>query len=426
MARRRPSFSTYAARRWRVVGLLAVLLAGSLLVLATIDRGHEPGWTARTGAVDSAAVSPDGATVYALLREGDLITRLEARRGESGALLWESPMDASRALLAADGQGVAVATDFPFAFLTVYAVNGSVRFQVPLEGNPRAMAMEEGRVAIALMAPGNPVLLFENGRLARSHGFTSFVKALDLRDGRLAVGAGDGELVLFERNGTLLHNSSLPMSVRSLRLNEDASVLLVGGAALLPGDLSGSYALIDVTLKPPLRWTRHAAVSVGLVGLDDAGVWAMVVEESPPNYRIRVLEAATGAERWTREMDGYVARDDPGRLGGAAISPDGRHVVAGTLRGDLLSLRVHDGRERWRFDGEGVNQVEFPRDAPGRALAAGRLVPAGPHATLLLFSMDTEPFAGRLPLLALVLTLAAFLIAALVLGVGYHRARRSF
>lgn len=424
MSRRRPSFATYVARRWRVLGLVAVLLLGSLLVLGITDRGHEPLWSARTGPIDRAAVSPDGSAVYALIREGGNLTRLEARDGASGGLLWESALHAPRALLAAGSEGVAVATDFPLAFLTAYGVDGSVRYQVPLEGNPRALAVEGARLALALQAPGNPVLVFEGDRLARTHTFGSFVKAIDLRAGRLAAGTGEGEVALFHENGTAAYNASLPMSVRSLQMTRDGLSFLVGGSSLAAGDLSGVLAFVDTGRREPLLWTAPAPGSVGLVGLDDAGLWALSVEEAPPYHSLRVREAATGEPRWMLPVEGFVARDDSGSSGGAALSPDGRAIVVGTLRGDVQALRVQDGRARWSFLAEGTTQVAFARDAPGLVLANGRLVTGGPYASAFLFSVDAEPLASRLPVLAAVLAAVAVLAAASIVGVGYWRVVR--
>lgn len=427
MPRRRPTIASYAARRWRALGLLGVLLLGSLLVLGVTDRGHEPLWTARTGVIDSAAVAPDGSAVYALIREEGNVTRLEARRGESGTLLWESQLHAPRALLAAGEGGVALATDFPFAFLTVYGEDGSLRHRAPLEGNPRALRMEGDRVAIALQAPGNPVLVYEGGSLARTLRFGSFVKAIDLRSGHIAAGTGDGEVALFAPNGTALANASLPMSVRSLQLSRDGTMLLVGGYGLSPGDLSGGVALLDAATQPPLRWTQAVGAGVGYVGLDDNGVWAMVVEESPPRYRLRVYEAASGTSRWVREVDGNVAGDDSGSVGGASLSPDGRSVVVASLRGDLRVLRTSDAAPRWSFEAEGVTHATFARDAPDLVFATGRLVPTGPYSTnAFLFSVSREPLQGHLPILAILLTATAILAATAVVGVGYWRARRAY
>lgn len=427
MARRRPTFATYAARRWRVLGILGVLLAGSMLVLAMTDRGHEPWWNVRTGPVDSTAASPDGSTVYALIREDKDLARLEARRGGTGSLLWESPLHAPRALLAASADGVAVATDFPLAFLTVYGVDGSVRFQVPLEGNPRDMDMERGRVALALQAPGNPLLVFEDGRVVQSHSFASFVTGVSLRNGRLAAGAGDGAVAVFAQNGTMLFNASLPISVRSLQMTRAGDMLLLGGYGLLPGDLSGALVLIDVDARQPIRWTRSTGVGVGLVAIDDNGLWAMAVEETPPDHRLLMFEAASGALKWTRPLAGSIARDDSGGTGGAALSPDGRTVAVATLRSDLVLLRALDGRPRWTFDTEGATHVAFPHDDPDTLLASGRLVTTSPSSTLLLrFSVHEEPFTGRLPLIAILLASTTLVAAGAILGVGYWRVRRTY
>lgn len=427
MPRRRPTLASYAARRWRSLGLLLVLLLGSLLVLAVTDRGHEPLWTARTGVIDSAAVAPDGSAVYTLIREDGNVTRLEARRGETGTLLWESRLHAPRALLAAGEGGVALATDFPFAFLTVYGEDGSLRYQAPLQGNPRALRMEGDRVAIALQAPGNPVLVLEDGNLARTLRFGSFVKAIDLRSGHLAAGTGDGEVALFAPNGTALVNVSLNLSVRSLQLSRDGTMLLVGGYGLAPGALGGSLALLDAATQPPLRWTQAVTAGVGYVDLDDNGVWAMAVEESPPRYRLRVYEAATGASRWVREVDGNVAGDDSGSVGGASLSPDGRSVVVASLRGDLRVLRTSDAAQRWTFEVEGVTQATFARDAPDLVFATGRLVPTGAYSTnAFLFSVASEPLQGHMPILSLLLAAATALAAAAIVGLGYWRARRAY
>jgi outer membrane protein assembly factor BamB len=260
--------------------------------------------------------------------------------------------------------------------------------------------------------------------VVRTHTFGSFVKALDLRSGRLAAGTGDGEAVLFHPNGTVAFNASLPMSVRSLQLSRDGDAFLVGGSSLAAGDLSGALAFVDTTRREPLLWVAPARGSVGLVGLDDAGLWALSVEESPPHHSLRVLEAATGTARWTRPMDGFVARDDSGSSGGAALAPDGRHVVVGTLRGDLLALRISDGRARWSFHAEGTTQVAFARDAPDLVLSNGRLVTGGAYSTAFLFSADQEPLASRLPVLAAALVVLALLAAGGIVGIGYWRAVR--
>lgn len=426
MSRRRPSFRAYVRRRWRALGLVAVLLAGALLVLAVTDRGHDPLWEARGILVEQAIPSPDGRVVYVLVGEGGNISRLEARSGVDGAVMWESPMAATRALLRAGDDGVAVATDFPYAFLTSFGKNGTILDQVALEGNPRAMALEGGRLALALQAAGNPVLVYENGSVARVHRFEAFANALDLRAGHLAVGTGGGEVVLFLPNGTPVLNESLPITVRSLRLNGDASALVVGGYTLASGDLSGAVAMLDRDASRRIRWTQTTAVGVGFVDLDEAGILALAVEESPPLHKLRVFDAGTGALRWTRQLDGIVPRDDAGAYGGAAISPDARVVVAATLRGGVTAFGATTGEPLWSYGSPGSTAVAFARDEPTRFAANARIVQSGDPDALLLFHADVEPAMSRLPALALLALALAATFAALLLGIGFWRVRRSY
>jgi outer membrane protein assembly factor BamB len=417
-------------RRWRALGLVLVLLAGSLLVLVVTDRGHDPLWSARAapagGAIDQAVVGPHGSVVYALVRENGNITSLEARSGASGALLWASPMSATRALLAASTGTVAVATDFPRAFLTIYGDDGSPRFQTALEGNPRALEADGSTVALALQAPGNPVFLFQDAQLARTLHYARSVDSLDLRAGRLAVGTGDGELQVVATNGTELLNVTLATSVRSVRLDADASSVVVGGAALAPGDLSGTLAMLDVDAVSPMRWSHATSAAVSLVEIDDAGLLVLAVQDTLPLHSIAVYDGGTGALRWTRPADGNVAVDDAGDHAGASLSPDGARVVVATLRGAVTSYVATTGRPEWSFQSEGSSVVAFARAAPDRLLADGSLTPNGPYDSLFLFSATQEPLRGRLLDMAVLLVLLAVIVASAVLGIGYWRVRRSY
>lgn len=426
MPRRRPTFTGYARRRWRFLGILLVLLAGSLLVLAITDRGHDPLWMARDGRVELLDAAPDGSVVYTLVREEGNLSRLAARSGSDGKLLWESPLNASRAVMRAGPDGVAVATDFPLAFLTVFREDGAVSFQVPLEGNPRALAVEQGRVALALQAPRNPVLVFDDGRLARTHTFDSFVNTLDLRGGRLAAGTGEGQVGLFADNGTLLLDVALPASVRSVRLTGDGAAIAVGGVSLSPGDLSGLVAYLEAGRDEPVVWSAKTSVAVGLVDIDRAGVEIMAVEESPPASTILLFETATGVRRFAYRMEGNVARDDAGAFGGAALSPDGRTLVVATLNGPVDAYAIPDGTLRWSYQLEGASALTFASGENDLLVANGRITRNGGLDAVLLFSTRAEPLLGSAPTLALALVAASIAAGATVLGVGYWRARRSW
>jgi len=385
-------------------------------------------WDARGSAlIDQAIPSPDGKVVYSLVRESGNISRLEARSGASGVLLWGSPMNATRALLAAGEGSVAVATDFPRASLTVYGDDGVPRMQAWIEGgNPRALAQDSTRTALALQGRRNSVSIYENGQLSSTMFFPSFVNSLDLRAGRLAVGTGDGNVVVFSPEAQPVLNTSLPMSVHSLRLDHDASTLLVGGYSLTPGDLSGALALLRVGDAAPLRWLHNTSAGIGLVDLDGAGILALAVEGSLPRHTITMLDGGTGALRWSRTVDGIVPRDDAGAFGGAALSPDGAHVIVATIRGPVQAFTATSGHPEWTFRSEGSSVVRFAREAPDVFVADGRLSPNGPYDALFLFSMTQEPTVGKLPQLAGALVLASIVAASMVLGVGYWRLRRAY
>lgn len=426
MSRRRVTLRAYVRRRWRPVGAIVVLLLGALLVLAITDRGHDPTWEARAavGTYDQVDVSPDGNVVYALLEEGGNITRLEARAATDGALLWESRVQATRALLRAGPDGVAVATDFPLAFLTYYGADSSIRLNVPLEGNPRALEVDGDTVAIALNAPANPILVFRDGGLERVQVSASRVNTLDAHGGRLLVGTASGDVMLYAANGTSVYNLTLPASVRSARLSVDGGSFVVGGQSLAPGDLTGLAAFVDLAADEPLRWAQPFGSSIGLVDVDRAGVAVLLVEESPGRALVHLHEGNDGARRWTRTLPGTLARDDAGAFGAAALAPDGRSVALATLEGARL-LSAENGEERWAFRASGGSVVVFPDDDPESLAMNARPLPSRGHETLLLFDTRSEPAIQRADVLAVGLVSLAALTLALVIGIGFHRARRS-
>lgn len=426
MSRRRPTLASYVRRRWRAIGAVVVLLLGSLLVLAVTDRGHDPLWVAQTDEVDHAAIAPDASAVYALTRTDGNITGLHAYRGEDGALLWQSELDATRALLAAGPHGVAVATDFPRAFLTFHGVDGTIRWQVPLEGNPVAIRIDGERIALALNAPSNPVLLFDGDLLIHVYHLPSPVRALDLQKGLIATGGLTGEVIVTGLDHEEVLNTTLEMSIRSLRLAHDGTGLVLGGTGLSPADPRGHVAFLDIGVEPVVRWEAETPVGVGLVDADAAGLFALAIEEAPPASTLHLYDGATGATRWARLIEGSVSRDDSGTLGGAAISPDGEVVAVATLRGSLRVFTAEEGDERWAFDGRGALVVSFAEDEPRRLLVAGRLLQNRPVDSLLLFSPISEPVGQRAGILAASLGASAAVALALVIGVGFWRARRPY
>lgn len=427
MPRRRPSFSTYARRRWRVVGILLVLLLGSVLILAITDRGHDPLWEQRGASMEQGAVSPRGDAVYALVRENGNITRLEAHSGADGHPLWSTAINATRALVAAGDDGVAVATDFPFAFLYMIQEDGAVRYQIPLEGVPRALVVEGSRVALALQAPENPVLIVEGDRVAQTHRFATFVNALDMRGGRVAVGTGSGEVVIADAlNGTRLFNGSFAIAVKSLRLAGDGASLVFGGVSLTPGNLSGELTSVDLLSENPVRWSKVTPTAVSFVDLDRSGVWAVDVENGPEGDVLRAYEAYTGAQLWARKIDGGLAQGDANQGGGVSLDQDGQTVAVGSLHGGLAAYRVLDGHALWSYRVDGTTRVRFAGAAPGIVLVNGKRTSADTSLGLLLFDVGHEPLRGRLGALSAIVAAGLVAAGALILGVGYWRLRRSY
>lgn len=427
MSRRRPTLTGYLRRRWRIGGAILVLMLGALLVLAVTDRGHDPFWRADVDDIAQVAFAPDGSAAFALLLENGTVSRALALDAATGGSRWESslPDDIRGAILAAGAQGAAVATDFPNAFLTVYGADGAPDWQVHLEGNPVALVVEGDNVALALNAPHNPVLVFERDYLLRTFHHAAPVRALDMEKGLIAVGSLAGEIVVRDLAGREVLNETLAMSPRGLRLAADGTALVVGGYGATPADPRGHVAFLDIGGEKPIRWQQDTPVGVGLVDIDDAGLVALAVEESPPSAVLHVYEGSTGATRWTRLLAGSVSRDDAGGFGGAALSPDAAYVAVGTLRGNVQLFGAGEGDEVWTYRAGGVSVLAFAEEEPSRLVVGGRLLANRPFDSIMLFDAGTEPALQRAALTAGGLVALAALAVALLVGVGAWRVRRT-
>lgn len=410
------------------MGALVVLLMGALLVLAVTDRGHDPVWQVSGGQIYSAAISPDASAAYTLVIDDDAVTRIVAYRGSDGSKLWEGELNATNAVLAAGPAGAAVATDFPLAFLTVYAADGTIRWTpVPLEGNPSALAYEGNLLALALNAPAlsYPVLLFEGEYLVRTLRHPSPVVSLDMAGGFVAAAGRDGELIVHAIDGSEVANVSLGFAPISVRLADDGSALVVGGGGLDPADTRGQIAFVDLGKQAQLRWRQDTPARVGLVDIDSVALRALAIEESPPSATIHVYDGATGATLWTRLVAGSVPRER-GQQGAAALSPDATRVAVGTVGGNVQLFEADDGDEMWQFRAAGAKHVMFAQDDPQRLAVAGRLLPSRPYDSLMLFDVAGEPLAQRAVVLAGAIIALGVLTLAGFIGIGYWRAKRTY
>lgn len=405
-----------------------VLFLGALLVLVITDRGHDPLWEVREPFVEQLALAPDGSELYVLVRDdaNGPIVRLESRAGEDGRLLWKTDMNDSRALIAADDEGVAVATDFPRAFAVYYGADGRPRYHVALQGSPRALAVEQGRIAVSLQATESTdeVLVVREGRVERVHAFRGYVNAIDLRAQRLGVGTSEGVLTLFDPEGDVLHSTNLTLDVLTIRLAADAHAMIAGGFDM-GNAAGGGVAFVDFSDEPLVEWTQRTAFGVGLVDVSADGSRAIAIEESSPRPHLHVYETHETRESWGKLLAGFVAIDETGR-GGAAISPDGRTVVVGTVDGGVRAFDGRDGDQRWTFESEGTTFVGFGHTSPPFFITNARLVPNGPLEAVLLFDPASEPLSSRISTLAAGVGILLAAGGATILGVGYWRLRRTY
>ena len=147
------------------------------------------------------------------------------------------------------------------------------------------------------------------------------------------------------------------------------------------------------------------------------------IEESPPRATVHVYEGSTGATLWTRLLPGTVTRDDAGVAGAASLSPDARRVAVGTQQGDVEVFDAANGERLWSYRAAGASLVAFAEDDPHRLGVAGRIVANRPYDSLMVFSVGAEPLGQRAAVVASGLVALAASSVALILGIGFWRAR---
>lgn len=429
MARRRAlSFPRYARKRWRLLGLTVVAILGTVLVAALTDEGHEPLWRSAVGDIQTLAISPDGSTAFAATRERNRITRLHAFDVATGDALWGDDVFLSEPATVAAGDGwFAIATPVPGARIGVYgARNGTELLSDFLDAEPRATAADGDRLAVALRT--GIVHVLDDVRPSFSLVAPPGVSAFDAQGGRLAVGTTDGALVVWEGAREIV-NVTRPFQIQSLRLSGDGTHLYAGGRAKGDATLAGVVELFDLTRAPvdEPAWRVELASRASFVEMDVAGSLALAVEETAPRYTLRAWDVATGAPLWAREIDGAIKRDDSGRVGGVALSADGRFVAAAPdLGGAILLFDAATGAELWTFEAEGAGAIAFPQRAGGnRFVAAARLTPGTSHDTLVGFDSEREPLSSDFPRLTSILVALELALCGAALGIGYWWYRRS-
>jgi len=426
VSRRRTSLRAYLRRRWRAIGLVVVIALGALLVLALADRGHDPVWSASgSGSIGGLAVADHGEMVYSLVRDGNNVTRLEARTGSDGELLWASPVESPRARLATDGAGVVVATDLPRPFLTAFAPDGAVRYQRPLDGGLQALAADQGRVAVALQAAGEPVVIYENGTLVARYTFPALVEALALRSGHLAVATADDVVHLWRADDRLMLEERAPLGIRAMALSADGSSVVVGGIAPGSAGLLGAVAYYDATSLPARRWNATLSAAVSIIDVDRPATRVLAVTESRPTSEMVILRGVDGMREARYEIAGAVPHEQAGAERAAAISPDGQWLAARGIRAPVMVWRIGETDATWSFDDAGGTRIVFPKDRPSRFVTDGRFLATNEHDTLFYFALAGQPPVRHLGVLALSVALAVSVGGFGYVALGYWRLRRS-
>lgn len=427
MARRRGmTFRAYARRRWRAVGLTVVAMVATVLLLALLDRGHEPLWREAPGDVALVAASPDGRIVLAAREHDGRLVGVEGYDARSGHRLWARDVNLSAPATVAAGAGwFALATPFPEARLVAYhAIGGNVLHDEFLGAEPRGVAADGDRLALALRS--GLILVYDGFQLVREHRTPPLVSAIDAAGGRIAAATAQGNLLVLSDEGVLV-NATRPVQVQSVRLSADGTRLVLGGRTLAEGDLSGALEYFDLTARTAAvpAWSTTLRARASFTALSDDGRYVAAVQETATRYTIAYWDAVAGAQpRWAVQVDGAIYRGNAGATGGAALSPSGRYVVfAPDLGGDVQVVDGWNNAFRWSYRAEGATSVAFVGSGE-RFASNARLVPNQGYDALLLFDVEREPLYARFPSFALALAALEGLVGAAGLAGAYAWYRR--
>lgn len=387
VARRR----TLGRRTTRTVGGVAVvLLAGSLLVVATGAAGvglpggpttERPLWVSDTGRAiggNHHAAAVDGGRVYAPL-SGPGTTEgceLVALHGADGGVVWRAPVEtncsihavADPAVADTDGDGareVLVATGA--ADLRVYGRDGKRHRRGALSdyGYTRPVVADidgtPGAETVVVDARGTVVVFGPDGADAWRYSLDDYVWARPVvgdvdGDGRgeVFVASRDGRMTLL-RTGADGDGATVVWS-RAIGDAPGISWLTAGDAdgdpalELVVATVDGDVYAVDGA-SGAVEWRRRfgALASVGGFG-DGDGDGAPEVYVADRSGHVRALDAATGETAWeTRVTDGAVQMMPPPSLGDTDGdgSPD---LVVPAHDGSVSKLDPVDGRIVSRYE----------------------------------------------------------------------------
>ena len=398
--------AAFLRREWRVLLFFLALMAVTALVATLVDRGHDPLWQRDLPhEIDSVSYAPSGDRIYVLqtlVNNGTPIalTALDAQ----GRTVWEAPLDASSVRFAAGDGFVAVATAPSPSNLTVLSArDGRLLWETLItRGFTTGLDADGDLLAMALPAPAE-VQVFRRGAdnftqvasLAFPEENLNVVRAVAVHRGTVAAGDEQGNLVVW-RNGSRLLTTQVPLKVLSLALADGGDRLLVGGASLTPGDLTGRVMGFDLrapTASQATRWDDPVAGSVRFLALTDGGAQGLALVNAPGGPQVRGYpDAANAGGGWSVGVD-KVVRDALANRGAAVdLDPAGAGVAyVNNIGGSVTLLDAATGEERWTYRAVGGNALDY---APGGGafVVAARTLTGQPVTTLLYFEEAREPF----------------------------------
>lgn len=422
----------YLRRRWRVVGFLIVVMAGTALFSFLLDRGHDPLWAAEVPGAEIVAVAPDGSRVYVLSKVNGTVRDVVALDAD-GAELWRRsvPGDAPHALLDATDGLVAVATvarnATSQARLLTWAPNGTAGLAERLPFTARALAVEDRAIAVAVedSALRFPVLTWRNLTRGPTLAWNESVQSLDLESGALAAGTSAGRILVVDPDGAEVLNASRGFRVDQVRLDAEARFLAVGGREFGGGGGRVEFFRIRDAAPDVPRWQNLTRSEIRFLDLSrDGGRVLALASPAGADSEIHLFDSARGSTSpWkTLKAGGIVHPQGTSTAAGIRLSPDGRHVVFGTLTGPIVLYEYGPEPVRlWQHDALGTTSLAWPERTPGTFFGdASYSAPKGTDRVLRL-DVDSEPFVddlGRFVPTALALELV---LGGALLGAGYAR-----
>lgn len=373
---------SYRRHRTRIgprdaLGLLlgAVLVAGVLVWPAVRDEeGRPPVGTAATGAMFRGNPAHTGEAPG----PGPVVEPQLRWRVQTGGVLYAAPVVAGGLVYVAN-------SDVPDGMVfAIDAVDGSIAWQVEANDIFATPAVAGGMVFLG--GVNVSALDARTGQERWTFEPEGVVYASPaVVDGVVYAGTGDGEVFALDAaGGDLVWRAKLDRSVRASPAVDGGSVYLHVAGGVLALDAASGQERWRVPVGSPGNgpWPGSPAVADGVVYV--AGWLESPEVAAPGEVRpvLLALDAATGAERWRFDHEGYGFRT----FGSTPAVVGGKVYLA--ARQFVHALDAATGREHWRV---GLGSVgSDPTVAAGVLyLTTGGGSSAHPRGTVLALDAET-------------------------------------